>query len=445
MSKTTPEASPSNPQPAPGSPAGEGMLPRLATRFRERPALLVSAIIVAALLVGAFMVFQQIQKKSRAAEESRIYSAFSEARGATDAKDRLARLRDLEDAMRGVKIEPWYLFELAKAARMRADAAETIPEKISAYRLAANVAARIETDFPASAWAALPWRSAPAPRDPPDQPVPSLAKRLREFCEKQIAWLQPFEGQDFTSTVDPGFEVSITFSLLESTYEMVIRVYSGEAPQEVANLVRLKDYFEGTGLLALQQDDPNTDTNHAVVFGSPFTKLAPGRTDIHGSPDDWVGFTLPAKANTLTVKRGRVGWAHRFEKNASVGLDPTRLVVYLSDDARTQTPSGIFGEVVDSEEALSALSGLLAVVEREDEDTFKKQLPALEAPGVRWLVPEVRPKIMEVRVLGTPATAPENPVLAEPAMPDVPPAPEPPKEPDAPERKPGEDDAEKNR
>jgi hypothetical protein len=322
--------------------------------------------------------------------------------------------------MKGTEREAWYWWERARAARTVADIAKTPEEKIAAFQSARDACEILGSRFPKSSWVALPWRSSPAPRDPQDQPVPSLTARLKTYCDAQIKWLQSVAGQGVTTTPDPDFSATLTLDIDGTEHTLKIKTYSAVAPYEVQNLVRLADYFAGTQLFGLQQDDPNTNVNHAVVLGSPLSKLVPDRKDVHGGPGDWVGFTLPSKASPLAIKRGSVGWAPRIENNVSVGLDPTRLVICLQDQAGFPNSLGVFGEIEGSEEALTALDGLLATVVVEGEDRNKKVLAAVETPNLRLLEPEKSVAVKSVTVEGSPAVTPEAPITEEIVMPEKP-------------------------
>jgi hypothetical protein len=81
---------------------------------------------------------------------------------------------------------------------------------------------------------------------------------------------------------------------------------------------------------------------------------------------------------------------------------------------------GVFGEIEGSEEALTALDGLLATVVVEGEDRNKKVLAAVETPNLRLLEPEKSVAVKSVTVEGSPAVTPEAPITEEIVMPEKP-------------------------
>lgn len=419
MSKTIPEASASSTPSVNRGQGSESIWARLGNDFSIRPRFYATVLLVVALAVAAFMIWRQFSAQSTANAQAKAYTALTDMMSEPEASTRLTKLMDIESTLKGTDQEPWYWWSRAQTAKAVADAATTPEEKLKAFRSAADACSVLESRFSKTPWVQLPWRSTHGPRDQADQPIPSLVTKLRTHSEAQIKWLQALDTKQLTPTTDSAFHADLVLSVDGVDHTLKLKTYSQFAPLEVENLARLATYFEGTHVFAIQQDDENTNTNHAVVLGSPLSKLAPTRSDLHGGTTDWVGFTLPSRATPLTLKRGSIGWGVRYENNIPVGLDPTRLVIYLNSEARTSQNLGLFGEIEGSEDALKALDAMLPVVDVDGETRTKKVLAS--APSMlRWLVPEKLAAVKSLVVTGTPDRAPAVPNTAEIVLPEKP-------------------------
>ena len=396
-----------------------GSLDRIQDDAQANSKRYLTILLILAIIVAAGLIFWQFFKSSKLEEEVGMYEVLQGALSEQTWEDRAQSLVDIQDKMKGAPQEPWYWVECAISHMHAASQQKTPADMIRYYESAVEACNVVQSEFAKTPWNTLPYRSK-APADLPEgESIPSYVAHIKARCEDQIEWLQPYEGAELTPAKDSNFTAELKFLIDETEHSLTIRTYSEAAPEAVANLKRLAEHFTNTHVIALQQDDMNADTNNAIILGTPYSKMVPDREDLHGNEADWVGFTLPPESPQMPVRRGHVAFGPRVELNQEVGIDPMRLIIYLTDDAQAKPTTTIFGEIEGSEEALTALDNLLPVFEGEGEERAKKMLPS-GAGGMRFLVPEKRPKVIGVTTTGTPARSPDRPIESAPVMPAMP-------------------------
>ena len=233
--------------------------------------------------------------------------SFVDAMTTQDVSQRVASLRDLGSSFEGKDSEPFYLYIYALSLRDAADAADENDEKIALYKDAIGIADKLLADHKDGIWATIPSEATPE-----GQPVaPSRCRKLKEYCEAQLAWLDkhPFNVK---TVVDD--KVSATIELEDpdgNTHELKLQLYTAHAPRHVANFLRqsLNKVFDGTVVHGIEtQEQQEQRTTLAIHLGSAMAKVAPDQPDAWLSPEDRVGFTIPKETNHLTPERGSVAF-----------------------------------------------------------------------------------------------------------------------------------------
>ncbi|MAG57895.1 MAG: hypothetical protein CMJ83_16545 [Planctomycetes bacterium] len=381
---------------------GESGFDKWMDDVRDNPVKwMVKVVILVAVVCGGFFAWNYFTEKSEQDRQDQ-WDKITRTFDASTSVERYAVLTEVvipDDA----DIAPYYWFLRSKTAYDAAFESEKIDDKIAFLKSCNDDCATLINNYKTSAWVSLPWKSS---RGRPE-PAPSLARRIQKQAQAQYDWLVKHRtAAPPELTHDKSVLATLNLKDVEDknakTYTLKIRVYSAAAPYAVDNFLEVirRGWWKGKHVYGAQEDDPNTTSVDAVLLGSAFSKLA-DRSDVHGTEDDWVGWTLPIENSSLTAKSGMVAFDLRREANAIAGGAPAKLVIYTSDDVLNSTDRIIFGEVEDSSEAMDWLKNI-------GFDNLKTVNTG--APGTNVHPLKLKIGIADITVEGAPDSPPATPL-----------------------------------
>lgn len=373
------------------SPANDNTVDKLTSKMAVPPTKVVTWVIGATAAVLVAWLATHFLSQGKKDKEGEFFDRLQKVGAEPELADRAKRYASVLELAKGTDREAYVLMQQALTFRDAALESSDPTDRLSLFESGLEAVKSLKALGPKALFNTF----SPKPPMAGGTPAKLVPQELEDYLQSQVDWLKANPGSS-AEVVDANCSATLTLADPEGKeHTLEIAFFSKDAPHSVHTFLAMvnEGRFANTRVFGLQQDDANTEENHAALLGSALSAVAPDRSDLWGGEADECGFTVPIEPNRLAAKKGRIALERRLERNSPVGSQPLSVVLFLLDEANDHDRC-IFGEVKGSEELLTKLSSLAA--------NKDKPLPTGQ---VRAFPPKDAWTIKKATIQGAPATS----------------------------------------